>query len=180
MTKRAPAAWLGTTIAVSIVLAFARTGESVAADVRGSDSTVLASALSLIVDGGTVTLIDPLGRVNSGGASPRSGIPNCSRIEGHTQGVHSTEEAMAPRAELDLLSPMRGRYRIRVHAERSIVLVQAMGEFAGVRCGSADYLNGAAGRTLEWSAWWGASVDSGRCQLKLERTPKSKPSPPSK
>ena len=113
------------------------------------------SVLSIIVDGGTVTLADPHGRMDQVGVQPKSEIPNCSRIEGHTSGVHSIEEAATPHTELDLLSPGRGSYRIKIQAVRSLVSVQASGELGGMRCGFADHLFAVSGRSYRWHLWWG-------------------------
>jgi hypothetical protein len=154
-----------------IAIEFGTSRPSAAKDSSRQDTTATCtSTLSISVDGGAVTLIDPRGRANQGGASPKAQIPNCSRVEGPTKGAHSLEEAGAPRVELDLLSPTQGTYRISVHAERPLVFVQVMGECGTLRCGSADHLTTVAGRLYEWRISWGACADSGKCLMKLQRT----------
>ena len=136
---------------------------------------VSASSMSVSVAGGEVTLIDPLGRANRGGGAPLSQIPNCSRIEGPTRGVHTQEEAQAPRVELDLLSPRPGTYRLAVQAKSRVLLVQVSGECGGVRCGGADHLLGKVGKTYVWVVRWGVNAPDGKCALTLERATKHKP-----
>ncbi len=101
--------------------------ECVAGNEAATDSMRAPSAsLSIYVAGGEPALVDPRGRVNRGGPAPLSQIPNCSRIEGSTKGVHSREEAEAARVQLDLLSPSPGSYRLAVQAKSRVLLVRAV------------------------------------------------------
>lgn len=136
---------------------------------RPASTSVISSHLNISVAGGEVTLTDPRGRRDRRGTTPESQIPNCSRIEGSTKGIHPPEDASAARVQLDLIRPVRGSYLISVRAASRLVTVQATGEGADVRCGSGDHLSSVPGKTYRWRLWWDEAADSGRCQLRLER-----------
>jgi hypothetical protein len=140
-----------------------------------ASASVLPSHLNISAAGGEVALTDPRGRRDRRGTTPESQIPNCSRIEGSTKGVHPPEDASASRVQLDLIEPVRGSYLISIRADSRFVMVQATGEGADVRCGSGDHLSSVPGKTYRWRLWWDAAADSGRCQLKLERARGAKP-----
>ena len=136
-----------------------------------------SASLSIYVAGGEAALVDPRGHVNRGGPAPLSQIPNCSRIEGSTKGVHSREEAEASRVQLDLLSPLPGSYRLAVQAKSRFLLVQVSGASGGVRCGGGDHLLCAPGKTYVWVVRWSINKTDGRCALSIKRATKLKPDP---
>jgi hypothetical protein len=127
------------------------------------------SHLGVVVTGGQVALADPRGRSDRQRKDSECRIPNCSRIEGSTKGVHPPEDPLTPRVQLDLRDPIRGTYLLEVRAERPLLSVLAVGELPGAACSSGDHLSARLGRTYRWRVWWGADQDTGKCQLRLER-----------
>jgi hypothetical protein len=152
--------------------------ECIAGNEAVADSMRAASAsLSIYVAGGEIALVDPRGHVNRGGPAPLAQIPNCSRIEGSTKGVHSREEAEAARVQLDLLSPSPGSYRLAVQAKSRVLLVQVSGASGGVRRGGGDHFLCAPVKTYVWVVRWSVNRTDGRCALSIKRATTLRPDP---
>jgi hypothetical protein len=148
-----------------------------AATAAGDSMRTSVSSMGIYVAGGDAALVDPRGRINRGGPTPLSQIPNCSRIEGSARGVHGREAAQASKVQLDLLSPQLGSYRIAVEAKSRFLLVQVSGSSGGVRCVGSDHVIGKLGKTYVWVVRWSVNKTDGKCALSIKRASKLKPDP---